>query len=278
MSVINTDLTIVIPVLNEEKNLKACLEAIGHNFANKVIIIDSGSTDQTQKIALDSRAEIIQFRWNGKFPKKRNWFLQQHPPKTQWVLFLDADEYITDDFKNEVSKKLNTGNKVGYWLNYKIYFLGKPLRGGYPLRKLALFKVGAGEYERIDEDQWSSLDMEVHEHPVLHGSTGVIKSKIDHRDFKDIAHYVAKHNEYSDWEAKRYLKDIEAEKAKHSWTWKQKLKYRLIRSPLIGVVYFIGSYFFMGGFLDGSRGLTFAILKMAYFTQVYGKIKEKTPE
>lgn len=275
MSIINADLTIVIPVLNEEKNLGACLNAIGHDFASRIVIIDSGSTDQTQKIATDFGAEVIQFKWDGKFPKKRNWFLQQHPPKTTWVLFLDADEYISNNFKNEVYTKLNTGNKVAYWLNYKIYFMGKPLRGGYPLRKLALFKVGAGEYERIDEDQWSSLDMEVHEHPALQGPIGVIKSKIDHQDFKDISHYVAKHNEYSDWEAKRYLKDIEAEKTNHSWTWKQKLKYRLMRSPFIGIVYFIGSYFFMGGFLDGSRGLTFAILKMAYFTQVNGKIKEK---
>ena len=57
-------------------------------------------------------------------------------------------------------------------------------------------------------------------------------------------------------------------------TWKQKLKYRLIRSPLGGIAYFIGAYFLMLGFLDGNRGLAIAILKMSYFTQVYCKITE----
>ena len=269
------DLTIAIPVLNEEKNLGGCLKAIGDHFAAKVIVIDSGSTDRTLQIAAEFGAEIIDFKWNGKFPKKRNWFLREHQPQTKWVLFLDADEYLTEQFKGALVSALNNNENVAYWLNYSIYFLGKPLRGGYPLKKLALFKVGAGEYEAIDEDKWSKLDMEIHEHPVINGKVGTIKSKIDHRDFSGVAHYVTKHNHYSDWEAERFLRATHQQKIYATWTWKQRLKYRLMRSPAIGIVYFIGSYFFMGGFLDGSRGYAFAILKMSYFTQVYSKIKER---
>jgi glycosyltransferase involved in cell wall biosynthesis len=269
------DLTIAIPVYNEEKNLAGCLQAIGNNFAKHIVIIDSDSTDLTKQIASSFEVDIIDFEWDGKFPKKRNWFLRNHTPQTKWVLFLDADEYLTNDFKEELCKALNNTDNVGYWLNYKIYFLGKALRGGYPLRKLALFKVGAGEYENIEEQQWSSLDMEIHEHPVLKGKTGIIKSKIDHRDFGGIAQYITKHNEYSSWEAKRFLKLVSQEKDNYTWTWKQKLKYRLIRSPFLGIGYFFGSYIFMGGFLDGSRGLTFAILKMSYFLQVCSKIRER---
>jgi hypothetical protein len=216
----------------------------------------------------------VEFEWNGEFPKKRNWFLRHHKPKTKWVLFLDADEYLTNKFKLALTRALNNDEYVGYWLNYTIYFLGKPLTGGYPLRKLALFQPGAGEYERIDEVRWSKLDMEIHEHPIIAGNVGQIKSKIDHRDFRGIAHYIAKHNEYSDWESIRYFSSLEIMKNSNSLNWKQKLKYRLIKSPLAGFVYFLGSFLLMGGFLDGSRGLTFAILKMSYFTQIYCKIRE----
>lgn len=267
------DLTIVIPVLNEEKNLSKCLVAIGENIARDIVIIDSGSTDNTREIALKYNAKTVDFVWNGKFPKKRNWFLSNHTPQTKWVLFLDADEYLTEDFKSEIRKKLLKDDKNGYWLKYNIYFLGNQLKGGYPLKKLALFKVGYGKYEQIEECQWSLLDMEVHEHCLVDGNIGTIQSKIDHHDFKGISHYVNKHNEYSSWEASRLLNTPDN---KSRWTWKQHLKYKLIRSIWIGPIYFVGSFFLMGGFRDGARGLAFAILKMSYFTQVNCKIKEFT--
>lgn len=266
------DLTIVIPALNEEINILGCLQAIGTNLAREVVVIDSGSTDQTKQIARNWGANVVDFMWDGKFPKKRNWFLRNYPLTTKWVFFLDADEYLTGEFKIELHEALSTDSNVGYWLNYTIYFLGKQLKGGYPLRKLALFRVGSGEYERIDENQWSRLDMEVHEHPVLTGALGVIRSKIDHQDFRGVSHYVLKHNEYAGWEAARFLQGTLTASAR--WTWKQRLKYRLMRSVFIGPIYFCGSFLFFGGFRDGSRGLAFAILKMAYFTQVYCKIRE----
>lgn len=268
------DLTIAIPARNEERNLPGCLDAIGHGFVKNVVILDSGSSDRTAEIATAWGAEVIDFKWDGKFPKKRNWFLRNHSPTTRWVLFLDADEYLTEEFKGDLRKAVEDTTKTGYWLSYSIYFLGKALRGGYPLRKLALFQSGAGEYEKIDESQWSQLDMEVHEHPVLTGPIGVIHAKIDHQDFRGASHYVTKHNEYSSWEAHRFLKTVGDPVARASWTWKQKIKYRLMRSPLIGPVYFLGSYVVMGGFRDGARGLAFSMLKMAYFTQVYCKIRE----
>jgi glycosyltransferase involved in cell wall biosynthesis len=270
------DLTIAIPVRNEERNLAGCLEAIGPDLARHIVVIDSGSTDKTVEIARSMGAEVVDFKWDGRFPKKRNWFLRNHTPTTKWVFFLDADEYLTADFKAELRKTLQDqqNTKVGYWLSYTIYFLGEQLKGGYPLRKLALFQVGAGEYERIDEDQWSKLDMEVHEHPVLAGEIGVIQSKIDHQDFRGVSHYVLKHNEYAGWEAARFLKTNSAA-VSDKWTWKQRLKYRLMQSIWIGPAYFCGSFFLLGGFRDGARGLAFAILKMSYFTQIYCKIREK---
>lgn len=268
------DLTIAVPVKNEETNLAGCLACIGKDLAKEVVVIDSGSTDLTQVIAEEYGVRVIRFDWNGKFPKKRNWFLQRYTPTTKWILFLDADEYLTEEFKKELRHALKDEQKVGYWLNYSIYFMGKKLKGGYPLRKLALFRVGAGEYERIDEDRWSCFDMEIHEHPQINGPLGVIRSKIDHRDHRDVSHYVHKHNEYAAWEAKRFSK-ISYNKNLTYWTWKQKLKYKLIHSVWVGPAFFVGSFFLLGGFRDGKRGLAFAILKMAYFTQVYTKIMEE---
>ena len=271
------DLTIAIPTRNEEKNLPACLQAIGSGFAKKIIVLDSHSTDSTCAIAARYGADIIQFEWSGKFPKKRNWFLQNHQIATAWVLFLDADEFLTEPFKEELRRVLPSSSHAGYWLHYSVYFLGRKLKGGYPLDKLALFRFGAGEYEHIEESDWSSLDMEVHEHPVLNGTIGSIGARIDHRDFRGTAHWVAKHNEYSSWEAARFLRYGGDAETRSRWTWKQKIKYRFMRTPLLGIAYFVGSFIFMGGWRDGFVGLSFAILKMSYFTQISAKLREANP-
>ncbi len=267
------DLTIAIPVKNESKNLPGCLDSID-GIARQVVVIDSGSTDNTREIARQKGAEVIEFEWNGRFPKKRNWYLRNHKPLTKWVLFLDADEYLTEEFRSALRSELPNTEKKGFWLHYTIYFLGKKLKGGYPLNKLALFQVGSGEYERIDEERWSDMDMEIHEHPVIEGDVGEISAKIDHRDFRGMESYTSKHNGYASWEASRYLKVMSDKNSQKNWTWKQKLKYRLMRTVWIGPLFFLGSFFLMGGFRDGRRGLAFAIMKMSYFTQIYCRIKE----
>lgn len=272
------DLTIAIPVRNEAANLPACLRAIGSGFARRVVVIDSSSSDTTPQIAREHGADVLNFEWNGQFPKKRNWFLRNHPPDTQWILFLDADEILTPAFKDEVAAKLqNPGESVGFWLSYNIYFLGHPLKGGYPLRKLALFRSSSGEYEHIEETRWSHLDMEIHEHPVLRGQIGLIRSRIDHRDLRGLEHWAIKHAAYADWEARRYL--ARSAKGKPAdWTLPQKIKYRLMDTPLLPVCFFFGCYFLMLGFRDGRRGLAWAILKAGYFAQVYGRIQELKTE
>ncbi len=267
------DLTIVIPVKNEEQNLLGCLTAIGTDLATKVIVIDSGSADNTKDIAVAFGAEVISFKWNGRFPKKRNWFLKNYMPATKWVLFLDADEYLTEAFKSELRQKLKNENKAGYWLSYSTYFLGKKLKGGYPLRKLALFQVGAGEYESVNEEHWSELDMEVHEHSIINGEVGVIKSKIDHKDNRGVSNFVIKHNEYASWEAARCLKAIKEGNSAH-WSWNQQLKYRLMISSLFPPLFFFGTFFLYGGFRDGARGFAHAVLRMSYYMQTYCKIRE----
>jgi glycosyltransferase involved in cell wall biosynthesis len=171
--------TVVVPVKNEEAGLGRCLERLTR-FA-EVIVVDSSSTDRTPEIAREYGAKLINFVWNGRYPKKRNWLLLNHTLASEWVLFLDADEFADDAFCDAVDAAVRSNTHNGYWLNYTIYFLGRELRHGVPQRKLALFRTGHGLYERIDEESWSQLDMEIHEHPVIDGTVGEIVARIDHK-------------------------------------------------------------------------------------------------
>ena len=265
--------TVVVPVLNEEKNLPICLSRLGR-FA-KVVVVDSGSTDRTVEIAREHGAEVVDFRWDGQFPKKRNWVLRNHEFDTPWILFLDADEYVNDDFCDELATTLPDSTHDGMWLSYHNYFMGRYLRHGTAFTKLALIRAGSGEYERIDEERWSHLDMEVHEHPVLTGTTGRVGATIDHDDYKGLESYIRKHNEYSSWEAKRYMKLVEGGGPGQSYfTRRQRWKYGAIRRWWLAPGYFLASYVFRFGILDGYPGFAFALLKWIYFFQIRLKIIE----
>ena len=269
-----SQLTIAIPTRNEESNLDVCLKAIGTDFSSRVVVIDSVSSDATSDVARNYGAEVIDFQWDGHFPKKRNWFLRLHTPSTEWVMFLDADEILTSEVKSEIASVLPDSPHQGFLLSYTNYFLGRKLHGGYPLRKLALFRVGEVEYERIEEDRWSQCDMEVHEHPLIAGSVGLIHSRIDHRDLRGIDSYTRKHNEYAAWEAQRLFHHRHSSHAQSAWKFHQRLKYRLISSPWGGLAFFFGSYFVMGGWRDGSIGFAFCLLKAGYFTQIACRLRE----
>lgn len=265
--------TVVIPVKDEAKNLKRCIDAV--RSLGPVLVVDSGSIDETQQIARDAGADVLNFEWDGQFPKKRNWTLRTYDFKTEWVLFLDADEFVSEAFIAELQTAIQDTDKVGFWLNFSNYFMGQALREGDAFRKLALFRVGAGEYERIEEDNWSHLDMEVHEHPVLEGSIGEIKSPIEHNDFRGLKHYIAKHNEYSSWEAARYLRLMRQQGSEwEGLTERQKKKYRNLAKWWFAPAYFIATYIIKKGFIDGAAGLNFALLKAIYFYQIRLKIKE----
>ena len=275
------DVTIVLPVKNEAANLTRCIEAVSD--LGRVVVVDSKSLDNTQQVAKAAGGEVLNFVWNGQFPKKRNWTLRNYDFKTEWVLFLDADEFVSPEFVVEVKAAIQSTEHVGFWLNFSNYFMGQELRGGDSFRKLALFRVGAGEYEKIDEDNWSHLDMEVHEHPVLSGSIGEITAPIEHNDFRGLKHYIAKHNEYSTWEAARYLRLAGCEggnvgrfkgKEWDNLTARQKKKYCNLAKWWFAPAYFVMTYFVKRGFLDGSVGLHFALMKTIYFYQIRLKIIE----
>jgi glycosyltransferase involved in cell wall biosynthesis len=265
------EVTVVVPVKNEEKNLASCLARL--SSFKEVLVVDSDSTDRTREIAKAFGAKLLDFVWQGGFPKKRNWVLLNYEFSTQWVLFLDADEQLTDEFLREMSVKIAEDRYVGFWMNYRNHFLGRVLKYGVPQRKLALFKVGAGLYERIDEVRWSKLDMEVHEHPVLTGPVGQIMAPIDHLDFRGLEHFIDRHNAYSTWEANRFLQQLNA-KGMNTSTPRQAVKYKYISRWWFPFAYFVFTYIVRRGFLDGRAGYVYAVFKATYFMQVREKILE----
>jgi len=268
-----SDITVVIPVKNEAKNLLRCIKAV--SGLGSVLVIDSGSTDTTQEVAKAAGATVLDFKWDGQFPKKRNWTLRNHEFKSEWVLFLDADEFVSPDFIEEVKAAVKDTQHVGFWLNFENYFMGQHLRYGDRMRKLALFRLGFGEYERIEEDNWSHLDMEVHEHPVLQGTLGEIVAPIQHNDYKGLKHYISKHNEYSSWEAARHSRL--SQRIGSEWealSPRQKKKYSNLAKWWFAPAYFLITYLFKKGFLDGAVGFHFALMKAIYFYQIRLKIKE----
>lgn len=265
-------ITVIVSVKNEALNLPACLQKL-QQFS-QLMVIDSCSTDETPEIARAHGAEVHVFKWNGKFPKKRNWTLQNINIQNEWVLFLDADEFVTDAFVKEVAVKIQDPKYNGYTIQFENYFMGKKLKYGYGFAKNALFKKSKGAYEKIDEDLWSHLDMEVHEHPIIEGKIGVIKAKVTHKDFKNLEHYISKHNAYSSWEAHRYLQL--KENKNNQLTFNQKIKYKLLGMGLLPQVYFFGAYIFKLGFLDGKEGLYLAKYKANYFFQIQTKIIDIT--
>ncbi|RWP19307.1 MAG: glycosyltransferase family 2 protein [Mesorhizobium sp.] len=268
-------ITVIIPVKNEEGNLPRCLERLGR--FERVIVVDSGSEDKTVAIAEKNGAEIVHFRWNGLYPKKRNWVLINHAITTPWVFFLDADEVVNDVFCDEVKARTASDEYVGFWLKYRNYFMGRELKFGVAQKKLALFRVDAGMYERIEEDRWSSLDMEVHEHPILAGRVGAIETLIDHRDFRGIDRFIGRHQAYAKWEANRYML-LRSGAAQNTLTERQSVKYKYLPSRWYAFAYFFYSYVLKGGVLDGWPGFSYAFYKTWYFHTISNLIREYEEE
>lgn len=265
--------TIVVPVRNEEANLAECLERLG--AFDEVIVVDSGSTDATCQIAVDHGAAVLQFKLDGRYPKKRNWVLLNQKLRNDWVLFLDADELVTGDFCDEVSAAIAEDRFDAFWLRYTNYFLGRALKHGDPQRKLTLFKVGRGLYEKIDEKNWSSLDMEVHEHPVIDGAIGEIAAPIDHRDDRGIAKFIERDKDYALWDVGRISQlRNSGEEFWGQLTERQRKKYRNIDRWWFALAYFGWSYVARRGFLDVAAGFSYVFYKLWYFWTIRLLLKE----
>lgn len=277
------DVTVLIPTKNEEKNLAFCLVPL-MNWAKEVIVIDSGSTDQTCRIGSDFGATIVAFQYRGGWPKKRQHVIETYPFETGWILLLDADEILTEEAKREIETAIADPTKMGYYLWFHLEFLGRVLKRSDPgLRKLSLFRVGHGGYERRFSHQDNSMgDMEVHEHVIVDGPVGELKSTILHRNFNSLSRFIIKHDEYSNYECMVHTQGEETAIKERFFGTKEErrrfLKSKLIRNPFSPIAYFFYLYLFRLGFLEGKPGFYYILYQCIYLYFVSSKIFEKELE
>ncbi len=263
-------ISILIPVKNERENLRACLESC--QFADEVVVVDSGSSDGTQEVATKYGASVVQFQWNGRLPKKKNWALANVAWRNEWVFILDADERITPELAVELTKVVAAPACDGYYVNRRFWFLDGWLMhcGYYPSWNLRFFRHRLGRYEEFpDAADSQSGDNEVHEHVILKGETGHLRHEMEHYAFPTISVWVEKHNRYSNWEA-RLLAAADTQVADNAaqldpvLARKRRLKHAAARLPFRPTLRFLYHFVFRAGFLDGYRGFVFCRL-MAFY-------------
>lgn len=262
-------ISILMPIKNEAANLPRSLAAVA--WADEIFVVDSQSTDGSQVIAESHGARVVQFHFNGTWPKKKNWALKQLPFKHEWVFILDADEVMPPEAEEEF-RRIVTDPKHqldGYWINRRFMFMGKWLKHAYyPNWNLRLFKHRLGHHEKLTAVATASGDNEVHEHVVVNGQTGRLRCEMDHYAFPSVDVFVEKHNRYSNWEARvaldRFLKSSSASLQSKEVGKLRRLKMLSQQLPCRPFLRFLYVYLWQWGFMDGKEGYHFARLHAFY--------------
>ena len=241
-------LSVTIITLNEEKNLRRCLESVA--FADEIIIFDSESQDRTLSIAREFTDKVFQEPWQG-FARQKN--LAQEKAQGPWILNIDADERVTPELKEEIVSAIQKDPPyAGFKIARKNFFCGQWIRHGgwYPNYQLRLYQKGAGSFAQ----------REVHEQVVAKGQVGTLKAPLEHYTYDSISDYLKRMDRYSDLSARQYLK----EGKKVSWP------EILFRTKYT----FFKMWILQKGFLDGAKGLVLAVLYSYYTFVKYAKLKE----
>jgi glycosyltransferase involved in cell wall biosynthesis len=260
-------ISVVILTHNEEIHLERLLKNIA-GWADEVFIVDSFSSDRTLEIARRYGAKIVQHKFENQ-AQQFNWALDNLEIKNDWILRLDADEYLTEELKQEISEKLfNTGasdvpnidvnvrtsdvqKKInGYYIKRRVYFMNRWIKHGayYPVWFLRLFRKGKAQSEEREMDEHLVL---------LEGKAGKLKNDFIDDNKKDLTWWTDKHNNYASREAVAVL-------AGDFGIRKKRFFYKF---PLFfrSCAYFCYRYFFRLGFLDGKEGLIFHFLHAFWY-------------
>lgn len=258
--------SVVIPVKNEADNLARCLQSL--RWADQIFVVDSQSTDGTCAVAERFGATVVQFRYDGSWPKKKNWALENLPFRHPWVLLIDADETLPPGVELEIHQAVMCSPEGvrGYWINRRFLFIGRWLKHAYyPNWNLRLFQHRHGRFERLTDVDTSSGDVEVHEHVIVNGRTARLASEMDHFAFPTIATFVEKHNRYSSWEAHVACTPAALAADGPRWLrWRRRIKRGVRALPCRPLLRFLYVYFWQRGFLDGREGYYFARLHACY--------------
>ena len=274
-------LTVLLPVLNEEKNLPAALQSV--RWADEIVLVDSHSSDRTAAIAMAYGALVVQFTYDGVGPKKKGWALQNLAFRNEWVLILDADERVTEELRGEIEHAITTGTADGYCLDREFVFMGRSLRCFRPNWNVRLFRHRVGRMEDMGLTNLPGTgDNEIHEHVQVDGELGFLKNPLLHDDYRGISPWIDRHNRYATWEAHLYMKFQDEPIGISPMQFlrldpfhrKRVLRRVWARLPFRPFLRFVVWYFFRLGILDGRQGYVFCLL-MAWYELLVGlKIDE----
>ncbi len=271
--------TAIIAVRNEAHNLPRCLRAL--EALGEVYVIDSQSTDETVELARLHGAKVVEFHYQGGWPRKRQWAMDTLPLANEWILLIDADEVLTPELAHEVRGAIQNPGIDGYYIRLRMWFLGRRLRhGDAGFWKLSLFRRGKGRYEcRLKDQDASMADMEIHEHVVVDGNTERLRNCLTHHNVESLSRYIQKHDEYSNWEARVLLQPeapdelppalFGSQAQRRRW-----LKRKLFALPGSPILLFLYRYIFRLGFLDGVPGLIYCGFQAIQMFHTKAKIYE----
>lgn len=264
------DISVIILTLNEEQHIERCIKSL-QLFAKNIFIIDSFSTDNTVKIAKQLGAQVYKNKWPGNHAIQFQWGLNNCPIDTQWVMKMDADEYVLSELSNEIIKKLDTLNSdiSGIYVKRRVHFLNKWIRYGgyYPTWLLRIWKYDKG----IMEQRWMD------EHIKLSaGKTIQFNNDIVDDNKNNLTWWTEKHNNYATREAADLLNiiyefkkydEVEPNILGTQEQRKRWLKIRYAKLPLFlrPIIYFTWRYTFKLGFLDGKTGLIWHFLQGGWY-------------
>ena len=278
------DVTFIILTKNEEKNIIDCLKSI-EGFAKRVVLIDSGSTDSTCRIAKSMGAEVF-FHPFENYARQFNWGIDNTNITTKWTFRLDADERLTPKLikkLNELMIEHDLDDINGITMEAWLYFMGRKIKHGcHNKRKLMLFKTGIGRIENRKMDEHTILSK---------GKSIYCKERFIHYDFKDMTHWINKMNWYATRELQDYYEFINSENLDISINQEDKnINDSIINStrkkkfnfyyklPLFfrSWLLFIYNYIFKLGFLDGKEGFVYHYMYHRWYrTLVDAKILEQ---
>lgn len=247
----NLFLSAIIIAKNEENNIKKCLDSLIGLIDDIVVIIDSRTTDNTIKLVSEYQrinCEIID--WQG-FAETKNYALSK--TKHNWVLWIDADEEVTEELKSELQLfKKSVPEFRAYKIARRAYFLGKWIKhsGWYPARVVRLF----------DKNYAVFNNKSVHEGLAFNGEVGILNGDLNHYTDPSIEHYFNKFNNYTSLAAKELFENGN----------KSSLSDLLIRPLFL----FSKMYIFRLGFLDGIQGFMLALFSSFYVFTKYAKLWE----
>jgi glycosyltransferase involved in cell wall biosynthesis len=276
--------TVIVATKNEKLNIRKCLSAL--TPASRVVVADSNSADGTAEIARSMGVEVVQFTYQGGYPKKRQWALETVGISTPWVLLLDADEVVPEALWDEIGRAIaGPGPWAGYLVTKGFHFLGKGFKfGGFSHSTVLLFRTGVARFEHVLDEPADAPDMEIHERVIVDGPIGRLRTALVHEDLKGLEAYLARHNAYSTWEARvrrRYLETRsfgpQAVKPRLFGDTQQRrrfLKLLAARVPCEPLLWFLYHYVARLGFLEGRAGLIACRIRSQYISQVRAKMYE----